>query len=121
MLSRGKGYYVAGSSVGVLKTPGKKGYYNPDVTVLKGLPAFAGDSDSIITNPFLLVEVLSESTAAYDLHHKLPKYAQIESIQTVVFVDRFDYSVMVAQRTDQPTIWTNTYYYQLIVGKSRSV
>lgn len=113
LLSKGKGYYVAGSNVGILKTLGQKGYYNPDITVVKGLPAFAGDSNAIITNPFLVVEVLSESTATYDLHHKLPKYAQIESIQTVVFIDRFDYSVMVAQRTEQPNSWTNTYYYQL--------
>ncbi|OIN60476.1 Uma2 family endonuclease [Arsenicibacter rosenii] len=113
LLSKGKGFYVAGSNVGVLKTQGQKGYYNPDVTVVKGLPTFAGDSNAIITNPFLVVEVISESTAVYDYQHKLLKYAQIESIQTVIIVDRFDQSVMVSQRTEEPAVWTNTYYYQL--------
>ena len=111
-LSKGKGYYVAGSNVGILKSAGK-GYYNPDVTVVKGQPAFAAGSTAIITNPYLVVEVLSESTAAYDVYHKLPKYEQIESVQGVIFVDRFDQSVMISQRTDQPNAWLHTHYYQL--------
>ena len=112
VLSKGKGYYVAGSNVGILKTTGK-GYYNPDVTIVKGQPSFAPGSMAIITNPYLVVKVLSESTAAYDLYHKLPKYEQIESIQGVIFVDRFDQSVMISQRTDQPNAWLHTHYYQL--------
>ena len=106
---KGKGYYVAGSNVGVLKEEGK-GYYNPDVTVVKGKPAFMGNSTAIITNPYFVVEVLSESTAAYDLYHKLPKYQGIASIQEVIFVDRFDVSVTVCQRTATPNSWTQTIY-----------
>ncbi len=112
-VTKGKGYYVAGSNVGVLKTPGKKGYYNPDVTVVKGSPTFALNSNAIITNPFMVVEVLSESTATYDLQHKLPKYAQIDFLQCVVFVDRFDYSITVSLRSEQPNVWTQTHYYHL--------
>ena len=111
-LSKGGGYYVAGSNVGVQKTTGR-GYYNPDVTVVKGQPAFVAGSNAIITNPFLVVEVLSESTAAYDLYHKLPKYEQIDSLQGVIFVDRFDQSVMIAERTDKPNAWLHTHYYNL--------
>lgn len=113
ILSKGQGYYVAGSNVGVLKTIGKKGYYNPDVTVVKGFPAFVAGSDSIITNPFLIVEVLSESTASYDLIHKMMRYKRIESVQGIVFVDRFDLSVMVVERTDQPNVWLQTDYENL--------
>lgn len=111
--SKGKGYYVAGSNVGVLKTIGKKGYYNPDVTVVKGLPAYSPGSDSIITNPFLVVEVLSESTAGYDLTHKMMRYKRIASMQGIVFVDPFDQSVMVVERTEQPTVWIQTDYENL--------
>ncbi len=112
-LSKGKGYYVAGSNVGVLKTIGKKGYYNPDVTVIKGVPAYFPGSDSIITNPFLVVEVLSESTADYDLIHKMIRYKRIASMQGLVFVDRTDQSVMVVERTDTPTVWIQTDYENL--------
>lgn len=108
---KGKGFFVAGSNVGVLKEKGK-GYYNPDITVVKGKPAFMGNSNAIITNPYVVVEVLSESTAAYDLYHKLPKYQDIISLQQVIFVDRFDVSVTVCQRTITPNSWTQTIYEQ---------
>lgn len=110
-LSKGSGYYVAGSNVGVLKAEGK-GYYNPDVTVVKGNPQFRPGSNAIITNPYLVVEVLSESTAAYDLYHKLPKYEQINSLHEIVFIDRFEQSVSTFRRTETPNVWTQTNYYQ---------
>ena len=112
VVSKGSGYYVAGSNVGVQKTTGK-GYYNPDVTVVKGQPAFVSGSNAIITNPYLVVEIFSESTAAYDLYYKLPKYEQIDLLQGVTFVDRFDQSVMIAERTDKPNAWLHTHYYNL--------
>jgi Uma2 family endonuclease len=109
---KGKGFYVAGSNVGVLQKEGK-GYYNPDITVVKGKPAFRNKSTAIITNPYFVVEVLSESTAAYDLYHKMPKYQRIISIQEVIFIDRFDVSVTVCRRSETPKTWTLTAYENL--------
>lgn len=108
-LLKSKGYFVAGSNVGVLKEEGK-GYYNPDITVVKGKPIFQKDSTAIITNPYCVVEVLSESTAAYDFNHKLRKYQSIGSLQEVILVDRFDVSVIVFRRTDRVNTWTETIY-----------
>lgn len=109
ILLKGKGFFVGGSNVGVLQQEGK-GYYNPDITVVKSKPAFRKGSTAIITNPCFVVEVLSESTAAYDLYHKLPKYQRIDSIEEVIFVDRFDVSVTVCRRTEVPKTWTLTAY-----------
>ncbi|GAB2574490.1 Uma2 family endonuclease [Spirosoma areae] len=106
---KGKGYFVAGSNVGVLKEEGK-GYYNPDITVVKGKPIFRKDSTAIITNPYFVIEVLSESTAAYDFNHKLRKYQGVISLQEVIFVDRFDISVTVFRRTNIANTWTETIY-----------
>lgn len=108
-LLKGKGYLVAGSNVGVLREAGK-GFYSPDSTVVKGKPTFWQGSAAIITNPYLVVEILSESTAAYDLYHKLPKYQTIISMQEVIFVDRFDRTITVCRRTDIPNSWTQTLY-----------
>ena len=109
---KGKGLLVVGSNVGV-KTDGlKKGYYNPDVTVVQGLPEFCGDSIAVITNPYLVVEVLSESTFNYHLHHKLAKYEKLESMFEVVFVDRFHREVQTFRRTDNPKVWTQTFFTQ---------
>ncbi len=103
------GFFVAGSNVG-LKVPLRKGYYNPDVMVMQGTPAFVGQSRSILTNPHLLVEVLSESTSNYDLHEKLPRYQLLPSLRAVLFVDVFEQAVYVAEPTTSPKVWTLTTY-----------
>jgi len=109
-LLKGKGFFVAGSNVGVLRQAPGQGYYNPDITVVKGKPEFTGKSTAIITNPYLVVEVLSVSTAGYDLYEKLPKYERITSLQEVIFIDRFDQSVTICRRTDTPNVWLRTFY-----------
>ncbi|MCY7350504.1 MAG: Uma2 family endonuclease [Cytophagaceae bacterium] len=107
---KGKGFLVAGSNVGV-KTDGlQNGYYNPDVTVVEGLPIFWKNSIAVITNPYLVVEVLSESTYNYDLHHKLAKYEKLESMFEVAFVDRFHREVQTFRRTNNPKVWTQTFF-----------
>ncbi|MFN8357016.1 MAG: Uma2 family endonuclease [Spirosomataceae bacterium] len=103
------GYYVFSSNLGVT-TADDKGYYNPDITVIKGTPQFYKQSKSIVTNPYLIVEVLSASTYHYDLIEKLPKYERIESLQEVVFVDRFDKAVYTFKRTADPKVWIQTIF-----------
>ena len=103
------GFLVAGSNVG-LNVPMKKGYYNPNVTVVRGRPEFIGNSTAIITNPHLLVEVLSESTEAYDFHEKLPRYQRLPSLRVVLFVDYRERVVYVAHPTAEPKSWTLTLY-----------
>lgn len=109
LILKGKGYIVAGSNVGVMKEAGN-GYYNPDITVVNGKPDFVQESTAIIKNPCFIVEVLSESTAAYDFNHKLRNYQRISSLQEVIFVDRFDKSVTIFYRTDTVNTWTETIY-----------
>lgn len=104
---QGKGYLVAGSNVGVV-VPENKGYYNPDVTVTNGFPHFFNNSEAIITNPYLLVEVLSESTVAYDLDQKSVLYKRIESVCWLVFVDRFERTVHTHECTAEPNVWVHT-------------
>jgi Uma2 family endonuclease len=101
------GFFVAGSNVGI-KIPFKKGYYNPDITIVRGNPEFLGASTAIITNPYLLVEVLSESTAAYDLNEKLLYYQRLPSLRVVLFVDYRERMVYVAQPTAEQKTWTIT-------------
>ena len=56
------------------------GYYAyPDVSVV--CPPIQGDSDDVITNPILIVEVLSPSTADFDRGTKFDHYRQIPSLQ----------------------------------------
>lgn len=105
----GKPFYVAGSNAGIRKEE-RKGHYNGDVLVVKGKPIFQEKSRSIITNPYIVVEVLSESTLNYDLGAKRRKYEQMETVQEIVFVDPFDQEVIVVRRTEQVNVWTETAY-----------
>lgn len=62
-------------------------YTYPDVLVICGEAETALDRDDIVTNPVLLVEVLSPSTRAYDRKQKAEFYKQIPSLQEYLLVD----------------------------------
>ena len=83
-------------------------YTYPDVTVVCDEPEFSSVSSEILTNPTLIVEVLSESTEAYDRGAKFGWYRQIPSLAEVVLVaqDR----VSVEHHARQPDgHWLATY------------
>ena len=103
------GFNVFSSNLGV-KTDDNKGYFNPDVTVVKGKLEFYNQLTAIILNPYLVVEVLSEGTYQYDLNEKLYKYQSMKSIHEVIFIDRFDKVVVKFQKTDNRKVWTETIY-----------
>jgi Uma2 family endonuclease len=59
----------------------------PDVTVICGPSERDPASATHVTNPKLVVEVLSSSTAQYDRGEKLQHYQRIPSLDTIVLVD----------------------------------
>jgi Uma2 family endonuclease len=59
----------------------------PDVTVICGPSLRDPQSETHVTNPKLVIEVLSDSTAEYDRGEKLQHYQQIPSLAAVVLVD----------------------------------
>jgi Uma2 family endonuclease len=76
-----------------------KGTYRyPDVTVFCGEPAYLEGRADTITNPVLLVEVLSPSTGLKDRNEKLEEYTQIETLQAYVLVAQDEPKVEVYQR-----------------------
>lgn len=58
----------------------------PDVTVVCGHAELDPDDRNTVTNPTLLVEILSPSTAAYDRGEKLEHYKKIPSLREIVLV-----------------------------------
>jgi len=78
-----------------LHIPANTLYTYPDVTLICGEPEFTDDNFDIITNPTLLVEVLSESTQQYDRGEKFKLYRDIISLQTYVLVSSESYLVEV--------------------------
>ncbi len=58
----------------------------PDLTVVCGPWARDPEDPNSVTNPTLVVEVLSDSTAAYDRGEKLVHYQRIEALREVLLV-----------------------------------
>jgi Uma2 family endonuclease len=58
----------------------------PDVTVVCGALEHDPESDSTVTNPTVVVEVISPSTAEYDRGEKLDHYQRIPSLGACLFV-----------------------------------
>jgi Uma2 family endonuclease len=78
----------------------------PDVTVI--CDAIEGDElDPLaITNPTLIVEVLSRSTAEYDAGEKFEHYKTLPSLRQYVLVSDRDHSLEVRTRADDGE-WRN--------------
>jgi Uma2 family endonuclease len=65
----------------------------PDALVICEQPQFWNNRRDIITNPLLIVEVLSPSTQSYDRLGKFELYKQIPSFQEYVLVNTDDFGV----------------------------
>jgi Uma2 family endonuclease len=69
-----------------LAFPPHERYVYPDVTVICGQPVFQPGTDDVITNPTILVEVLSSSTEEYDRGLKWAGYQRIASLTDYLLV-----------------------------------
>ncbi len=76
---RSLGCRVFSSDVRV-RTASTGSYVYPDVSVVSGEPIPYAGSDDILTNPTLVVEVLSPSTSSYDRGGKFELYLEIPSL-----------------------------------------
>jgi Uma2 family endonuclease len=63
-------------------------YTYPDVMVICGPLQYAPGRNDTVTNPVLIVEVLSPSTEAYDRGKKFEFYRTIDSLKEYVLVDQ---------------------------------
>lgn len=98
---------ILGSNSGVQIPKFEGGYYMPDVLVLKNEPIFKQNSTAIITNPHIVIEVLSPATADFDSTEKLPEYKRIESLKQIIFISQKKMNVSVYSRQGTSNIWLN--------------
>ena len=68
--------------------PLRGGFVYPDASVTCAPLAFYGDSRDVITNPTVLVEVLSEGTEAFDRGDKALGYRALPSLRDLLFVSQ---------------------------------
>jgi Uma2 family endonuclease len=98
-----------------------KMYTYPDVMVVRGEPIYQGSAQTVITNPSLIVEVLSKSTQNYDRTDKFDYYCCIPEFKEYILIDQYKYSVkQFAKNSDNE--WTLiTYQGEDAVLKLKSV
>lgn len=102
---------ASNSGVSIPKFEG--GFYMPNVMVVKGEPIFKENSKAIITNPYIIVEVLSLATSTFDVESKLPEYKHLESLQQIIYVSPKKVFVSTYIRSENPNIWLNQDFYNL--------
>lgn len=61
-------------------------YSYPDVVIVCGEPEFLDERQDVITNPTVIIEVLSDSTEAYDRGEKFAGYQRRESFREYVLI-----------------------------------
>lgn len=64
-------------------------YTYPDVAVVCGRPELAADRNDTLTNPLVIIEVLSESTERYDRVEKFRFYRAIPTLREYVLIDQY--------------------------------
>lgn len=73
--------------------PAYSRYTYPDVMVVAGEPVFVDQRQMEVTNPCLIVEILSNSTQAYDHNSKFRQYRSIPCFQEYILVYQNGYEV----------------------------
>jgi Uma2 family endonuclease len=81
----------------------------PDVIVIEGQPVYYSTNTTIVTNPLLIVEVLSKSTKDYDRGDKFLYYRSIPEFKEYILIDQTKYYVMQYVKTSENQ-WILTEY-----------
>ncbi|WP_129633491.1 Uma2 family endonuclease [Candidatus Oscillochloris fontis] len=76
----------------------------PDVTIICGQPQFVEAARLTLTNPSVIIEVLSPSTERYDRGMKFRHYRAIPSLQDYILISQDDYRIEHYMRQEN-NIW----------------
>lgn len=83
--------------------PKTKRYTYADVLVVSGQPIFADEARDTLTNPVVIVEVLSDSTERYDRGDKFEQVETIASLRDYVLVSQKKVRIEHFHRQDDGT------------------
>ena len=83
-----------------VRVPNSRRFFYPDVSIVCGETQFADEEKDVVLNPVVVIEVLSDSTAAFDRGKKFQSYQQIESLREYLLVSQDEYVVEHFLRRD---------------------
>jgi Uma2 family endonuclease len=84
----------------------RRTYVYPDAMVICGKTEFQTGRTDVVTNPLVIVEVLSPSTREHDRIEKFALYKQIESVREYILVDSERMVVSILRRQGDTDKWT---------------
>lgn len=73
--------------------PDYRFYTYPDLMIIEGKPVYQSENSNIVTNPKIIIEVLSHSTQNYDRTEKFRAYRSLPSLQEYILISQSNYYV----------------------------
>ncbi|MBF2056885.1 MAG: Uma2 family endonuclease [Cyanobacterium sp. T60_A2020_053] len=68
-------------------------YTYPDLMIIEGEPVYKSKNNTIVINPKVIIEVLSDSTQGYDKTEKFRAYRSLFSLQEYIVISQSSYYV----------------------------
>jgi Uma2 family endonuclease len=96
-------------------------YTYPDVMVIKGKPTYEGTGTANVTNPSIIVEVLSKSTRDYDWTDKFKYYRSLPEFQEYILIDQYRFYIAQYFKQDEGQWLFNDYEGEEAILKLASV
>ncbi|MBD2365328.1 Uma2 family endonuclease [Anabaena minutissima FACHB-250] len=113
---RGKDYKIYMGDV-KLWIPRYRIYTYPDVMVIQGKPIYEGKGTTTVTNPLMIVEVLSKSTENHDRTNKFRYYRSLPALKEYVMIDQYEHLAEQFHRnTDGQWVFTEYESYEAILS-----
>jgi Uma2 family endonuclease len=89
--------------------PQTRRYVYPDIMIIQGEPIYHESNQTIVTNPLIIVEVLSNSTKDYDRGGKFLAYRSIPEFREYILIDQYSYHIEQFAKNSQGK-WVLTEY-----------
>lgn len=83
--------------------PSNSLYTYPDLSIICGEPETTNDNFDTVTNPTVIIEILSKSTKNYDLGQKFELYRQIKTLKEYILIDSESIKVLKYVKNDDNT------------------
>jgi Uma2 family endonuclease len=76
-------------------------YFYPDLMIVAGEPLFHENRSDTITNPIVIVEVLSKSTSSYDRGEKFRYYRSVAELREYILIDQYSFYIEQFVKTSE--------------------
>ncbi|WP_373478382.1 Uma2 family endonuclease [Geminocystis sp.] len=74
-----------------LSIPEYQIYTYPDIMIIEGEPSYESNNSTIVTNPKIIIEILSSSTQHYDRNNKFRFYRSLPTLQEYILISQSSY------------------------------